>query len=222
MTTTRTPIPSSVPQSAAPSRLTAAAGTYVGAWLVGLALAPAAPPPDAAAADIVRHYLDHGAEVLTSSALVHGVAGLALGVFAVSLATSVRARGGLRRAVVGTGLAASAMSLAQVAVAATAVTVADSDADRTASLFNALNLVDVLKIALLASFVAVATTAFSRTRRVPRWLLLLATALVPTLVVGSAALVAPTPVLSAALAASLIALLVWAAAVGLLVRRADR
>jgi hypothetical protein len=189
---------------------------------VGLALAPAAPPPDAAAADIVRHYLDHGAAVLTSSALVHGVAGLALGVFAVSLATSVRARGGLRRAVVGTGLAASALSLAQVAIAATAVTVAHSDADRTASLFNALNLVDVLKIALLASFVAVATTAFSRTRRLPRWLLLLATALVPTLVVGSAALVAPSPVLSAALAASLIGLLVWAAAVGLLVRRADR
>jgi hypothetical protein len=76
--------------------------------------------------------------------------GLALGVFAVSLATSVRARGGLRRAVVGTGLAASALSLAQVAIAATAVTVAHSDADRTASLFNALNLVDVLKIALLA------------------------------------------------------------------------
>jgi hypothetical protein len=223
MTTTRTSIPSSAPRSAAPSRLpAAAAGTYVGAWLVGLALTPAAPSPDAAAEHIADHYLGNGAAVLASSALVHGVAGVALGVFAVSLAASVRARGGLRRAVVGTGLAASALSLAQVAIAATAVTVAHADAGRTATLFDARNLVDVLKIALLASFVAVATRASSRTRRLPRWLLLLATALVPTLVVGSAALVAPTPVLSAALAASLIGLLVWAAAVGLLVRRADR
>jgi hypothetical protein len=172
--------------------------------VVGLALAPAAPAPDAASADIVRHYLDNGAAVLTSSALLHGIAGLALGVFARSLPTTVGTKGGLRRAVVGTGLAASALSLAQVVIAAAAVAVADTDVSRTASLFHLLNLVDVLKIALLASFVLLATTAVDRARRLPRWLRLLATALAPTLIVGSAALVAPAPVLSAALAISLV------------------
>jgi hypothetical protein len=96
----------------APRRRTAAAaGAYVGAWLVGLALAPAAPAPDAAAADIARHYLDNAPAVLASSALVHGAAGVALAVFATSLAQSVRAHGGLRRAVIGTGIAASILSL---------------------------------------------------------------------------------------------------------------
>jgi len=222
MTTTGTTPTTALP-SAARSRSTAtAAGTYVGAWLVGLALAPAAPSPDAAAGDVARHYLDNGAAVLASSTLVHGVAGVALGVFAVSLATSVRVRGGLRRAVIGTGLAASAASLAQVVIAATAVSVSDADVQRTASLFDALNLTDVLKIALLASFVAVASTAFGRVRRLPRWLRLLATALAPLLVVGSAALVAPGPILSGALAASLVGLLVWTGSLGVVLRRGNR
>ena len=189
---------------------------------LALALAAAAPAPDAAAADIARHYVSSGTAVLASSALVHGVAGVALGVFATSLARTVRAFVGLRRAVVGTGLAACALSLAQVAIAAAAVVVADSDVDGTAILFHALNLVDVLKIALLASFVLVGTTATARAHRLPRWLRLLATALAPTLVVGSAALVEPAAVLSAALAASLIGLLVWTGSVGVLVRRGRR
>ena len=220
MTITRTS--TRTPQVDAPRRRTAAAaGAYVGAWLVGLALAPAAPAPDAAAADIARHYLDNAPGVLASSALVHGAAGVALAVFATSLAQSVRAHGGLRRAVTGTGIAASILSLAQVAIAASATAVADSDGESTTNLFHALNLVDVLKIALLASFVLVATTATGRARRLPRWLRLLAATLAPTLIVGSAALVAPSPVLSAALAASLIGLLIWVGSFGVLVRRGN-
>ena len=220
MTIMRTTTPAD--RTTEPSWVTAAAaGAYVGAWLVGLALTPAAPSVDATATDVARHYLDNGTAVLASSALVHGVAGVALGVFAASLAQTVHAAGGLRRAVMGTGLAASALSLAQVAIAAAAVAVAD-DVDSTASLFHALNLVDVLKIALLAGFVLVATTATARARRLPRWLRLLATALVPTLVVGSAALVEPAPLLSAALAASLIGLLLWTGSVGVIVRRGSR
>jgi hypothetical protein len=134
----------------------------------------------------------------------------------------VRASGGLRRAVIGTGIAASALSLGQVVVAAAAVAVADSDVDGTASLFHALNLLDVLKIAVLASFVLLATTATARARRLPRWLRLLATALAPLLVVGSAALVAPGPILSAALAASLVGLLVWTGSLGVVLRRGNR
>jgi hypothetical protein len=219
ITSTATPIE---PATAPTRRTAAAAGAYVGAWLVGLALAPAAPAPDAAAADIARHYLDNGGAVLASSSLVHGVAGVAVGLFATSLAKTVRASGGLRRAVIGTGIAASALSLGQVVVAAAAVAVADSDVDGTASLFHALNLLDVLKIAVLASFVLLATTATARARRLPRWLRLLATALAPLLVVGSAALVAPGPILSAALAASLVGLLVWTGSLGVVLRRGNR
>ena len=198
----------------------AASGTYVGAWLAGLALAPAAPAPDAPAAVIARFYADNAGAVLTSSSLVHGVAGLALAGFAWTITKTTRVRGGLRRAVLGTGLAASALSLAQVGIAAAATTFADSDAGTTADLFHALNLVDVLKIALLASFVLVSTTAAAQHQHLPRWLRSLAILLVPTLVIGSAALVTPAAPLTAALASSLIGLLVWTGSLAAVLRRA--
>jgi hypothetical protein len=220
MTTTSLHPADTCPQTRARRGTSAAAGAYVAAWIVGLALAPAAPAPDAPVATIARFYADNAGPVLTSSSLVHGVAGLALGGFAWTLATTVRARGGLRRAVLGTGLAAGALSLAQVGIAAAATTYARSDAGTTADLFHALNLVDVLKIALLASFVLVSTTAAAQHQHLARWLRGLAIVLVPTLVIGSAALVTPAAPLSAALAGSLIGLLVWTGSLAAVVRRA--
>jgi hypothetical protein len=198
----------------------AAAAAYVAAWLVGLALAPAAPAPDAPVDAISRFYVDNAAPVLASSALVHGAAGLALGSFAWTLAKAVQARGGLRRAVLGTGITASALSLTQVGIAVAATKYADSDAGRAANLFHALNLVDVLKIALLASFVVAGTTAAAQHQHLPRWLRGLAGVLVPTLVTGSAALVTPAAPLSAALAGSLVGLLVWTGSIAVVLRRA--
>jgi hypothetical protein len=219
MTTTSLRPADTSPRTRARRGTSVAAAGYVAAWLTGLAVAPAAPAPDAPIVDIARFYADNAGPVLTSSSLVHGAAGVALAGFAWTLTRTVRARGGLRRAVLGTGLAASALSLAQVGIAAAATAYARSDAGKTADLFHALNLVDVLKIALLASFVLVSTTAAAQHQPLPRWLRSLAAVLVPTLVVGSAALVTPAAPLSAALAGSLIGLLVWTGSLAAVLRR---
>lgn len=192
---------------------TAAAGAvwsgacYVAAWLIGLVLAPSAPAPSADAGEVGAHYAQHGAAVLTSSALVHGVAGLSLAAFAVSLATACRSRGALRRTVVGTGSAAALLSVVQVVLAVLAVAV---DQDGTAlRAFQALNLVDVCKIVLLAAFVASGTTALARAGAARTGLRALAGLLVPLLTLSSAALVVDSSVLMTGLGAALVLLLLW-------------
>jgi hypothetical protein len=194
-----------------------AAAAYVLSWIVGLLLAPAAPAQDAPAAQIAAFYADHGPPVVWSALLVHGTAGLALAVLAVTIARATGVRGGLRRAVAGSGLAAATLSLLQFALAVVAVIGTHADTvSRTLRL--SIDFVDVLKIALLGAFVWTATTAVNRRGAAPQWLRITAAVLVPLLLVGCAALVG-VEALNPVLAASLLALLGWAAAIGYLVAR---
>jgi hypothetical protein len=194
-----------------------AAAAYVLSWIVGLLLAPAAPGRNAPAAQIAAFYGDHGGAVLISALLVHGTAGLALAVLAVGIARATGVRAGLRRVVVGTGLAAATLSLLQFGLAVIAVIGTHADTvSRTLRL--SIDNVDVLKISLLAAFVWTATTAATRRGVAPQWLRVTAAVLVPLLLVGSAALVG-VEALDPVLAASLLALLAWAAAIGYLVAR---
>lgn len=197
-----------------------AAAAYVLSWIAGLLLAPAAPGHDAPASEIAEFYADSGSAVISSALLVHGTAGLALAGLAVGLARVTGVRGGLRRAVVGIGLTAAALSLLQFALAVAAV-VGGHAATTSRTLLLAIDFVDVLKIALLAAFAAVATTAAARAGAAPRWLQITAAVLVPLLLVGSAALVG-VDALMPVLEVSLLLLLAWAAAVGYLVSRSAR
>ncbi|SNR90454.1 hypothetical protein SAMN04488107_0549 [Geodermatophilus saharensis] len=214
---TTVPTPAAVRSPSAPA---VAATAYVLSWVAGLLLAPAAPGHDAPPAEIAGFYAEHGSAVVSSALLVHGTAGLALAGLAVGIARVTAVHGGLRRAVVGIGLGAAVLSLLQFALAVAAV-VGQHAATTSRTLLLAIDSVDVLKIALLAAFAAVATTAAARAGAAPRWLRLTAAVLVPLLLVGSAALGgvdALTPVLEV----SLVLLLAWAAAVGHLVSRSAR
>jgi hypothetical protein len=154
---------------------------------------------------------------VSSALLVHGTAGLALAALAVGLVRATGVRGGLRRVVVGTGLAAAALSVLQFALAVLAV-IGEHAATTSRTLLLAIDFVDVLKIALLAAFAWVATTAAVRAGAAPRWLRITAAVLVTLLLVGSAAL-AGVEALLPVLEVSLLVLLAWAAAIGLLVSR---
>jgi hypothetical protein len=194
-----------------------AAAGYVLSWIAGLLLAPAAPGRDAPASHIAAFYADHGVAVLLSALLVHGTAGLALALLAVAIVRATGVRAGLRRVVVGTGLAAATLSLLQFGLAVVAVIGIHADTvSRTLRL--SIDFVDVVKIALLAAFVWTATTAATRRGAAPQWLRVSAVVLVPLLLVGSAALVG-VEALDPVLAASLLALLGWAASIGYLVAR---
>ncbi|SFU07478.1 hypothetical protein SAMN05660657_05401 [Geodermatophilus amargosae] len=196
--------------------LIGAAG-YVLSWIVGLLLAPAAPGRGDSASQIAAFYADHGVAVVLSALLVHGTAAVALAVLAVGIARATGVRAGLRRVVVGTGLAAATLSVLQFALAV--ITVIGTHADTVSrTLRLSIDFVDVLKIALLAAFVWTATTAATRRGAAPQWLRVTAAVLIPLLLVGSAALVG-VQALDPVLAASLLALLGWAAAIGYLVAR---
>ncbi|MGY1638934.1 hypothetical protein ACI78V_20000 [Geodermatophilus sp. SYSU D00742] len=213
-------MPTTVPTLVAvrsPNAPAVAAAAYVLSWIAGLLLAPVAPGRDAPPAEIAGFYAEHGPAVVSSALLVHGTAGLALAGLAVGLPRVTGVRGGLRRAVVGTGSAAAALSLLQFVLAVAAV-VGEHAATTSRALLLGIDSVDVLKIALLAAFAAVATTAAARAGAAPRWLQITAAVLVLLLLVGSAALVG-VDALMPVLEVSLLLLLAWAAAVGYLVAR---
>jgi hypothetical protein len=214
---TTVPTPAAVRSPNAPA---IAAAAYVLSWIAGLLLAPAAPGHDAPPTEIAGFYAGHGPAVISSALLVHGTAGVALALLTVGIARVTCVHGGLRQAVVGTGLTAAALSLLQFALAVAAV-VGEHAATTSRTLLLGVDYVDVLKIALLAAFVAVATTAAARAGAAPRWLQITAAVLVPLLLVGSASLLG-VGALMPVLAVSLLLLLAWAAGTGYLVSRSAR
>ena len=197
--------------------LAVAGFAYVAAWLVGLLVAPSAPDPDASDATVNAFYADHQSATLLQAALVHCVAGLALAGFVVALARRV-ATGpgdGNRTVFLAAGLAAAVVSLIQfgMEVALNRHVAGDGSASTTASLFDAVNIADTVKLVLLGVTVFAATRFLAGVRAVPRWLEALGYALLPVLVVGGAAFVVNSGALSAVLSASLLLLLLWVAAV---------
>lgn len=193
-----------------------AAGVYVAAWLLGLATAPSAPAPDASNGAIQAFYAEHGSAALVQAALVHGIAGVALAVFVVSLARRF-APDGRRTALLAAGGAAAAISLLQFAMEVGLNRAADAgDASTSAALFHAVNVADTVKLVLLAAAVVAATSLLTR----PRWLRVLGNVLAPALVLGGAAFVVVSDALSAVLGLSLVLLLGWVAAVAMVITRA--
>ena len=88
----------------------AASLTYVGAWLAGLLATPAV-PSGASAAEAHAHIVAHPVGTLVQSLLVHGAAGAALAVLAVTLSrlAAPRTTGRGPALVAGAGLTAAAL-----------------------------------------------------------------------------------------------------------------
>ena len=204
-----------------PRALGTAGLVYVAAWLIGLATAPSAPSSDAADATIQRFYADHGGAALVQATLVHGMAGIALAAFVVLLARHLAAAAGERTILIlAAGLAAAAVSLIQYAMEIGLNRAADGGhVSASATLFHAVNIADTVKLVLLAVAVAAATRLAAGSQVFPRWLQSLGYALAPILVIGGAAFIVTSDALSAVLAVSLLLLLVWVAAVAVVVTR---
>ena len=207
-----------------PRALPVAAGIYVAAWLVGLVTAPSAPKSDAANATIQAFYAHNGSAALVQATLVHGIAGVALAVFVVSLAHQLD-KTSRRPAtlVMAAGLGAAAVSLVQYALEIGLNRAANAGhASTSAALFHTVNVADTVKLVLLAVAIAAATQLAANARTFPRWLVGLGYALAPILVIGGAAFVVTSDLLSAVLAASLLLLLLWVAAVAVVITRHQR
>lgn len=199
----------------------AAAATYVGAWLAGLLVLTAQLPAGADASTVQAYYTEHAAAVALQATLVHAVAGGALAVLARGLAIRTRAAR-WRRTILWSGTAAAVLSLAQALLAYVAVGRASTaPAASSAALLHAINAADVVKLLLIAVFVAGVATV-GRQDGSPRWTVGLGYVLALLLPLGAAAFVVDVPVLGGALVASLAVLLVWVGAVGVFSARRPR
>lgn len=95
----------------------------------------------------------------------------------------------------------------------------NGSASTTATLFKLVNQADLVKLVLLGTAIAAATLVASRVRAFPPWMHWLGYALMSLLIIGGLAFVIDSSALEAVLEVSLIALLVWAAAVGIIASR---
>ena len=193
------------------SGLPLAGSVYVASWLVGLVVAPVGPAHDATPRVIHEFVGTNSAVLLLQSVLVHGIAGVALGLVALGVG-SVVAAGRARAVAVGAGVAAAIASLVQTGLAVAEVrSAAGTDLARTASWLQAVNDVDVVKLALLAVFAVALGRAAGDL--LPGWVRTLGRWLAPLLVVGATAFVVGGPLPTTALELSLVLLLVWVGAV---------
>lgn len=209
------------PESADPLRvrswaLLAAAGLYVGSWVTGLTVAPAAPAPFAGVADVQAYFVTHSESAALQSTLVHGLAGAALVVVVLAVANALP--GGVRGWSAGFGLLAVGASAVQmVLMFALVARVEETSATTTTALFDAINQVDSVKLLLLGCAVATATIGARRNGLFPSWLVWVGALLAPLLPLSGAAFLIPSDLLFATLYLSLPLLLVWVAAAAITV-----
>ena len=200
-----------------------AALIYVGAWIVGLLVAPSAPSEGAADQKVQAFFVAHHGSTLVQALLVHGIAGLAFFVFVISLAKLMPAPGSgpMRTVFLVAGVAAVIVSLVQVGleIGLNRHVASDGGASTTASLFHAVNLADTIKLALLGIAIFAAARVASETGLFARWLVLLGYALLPILIIGGLAFVIHSGALNAVLDLSLVLLLVWVGGVGIVTAR---
>jgi hypothetical protein len=118
------------------------------------------------------------------------------------------------------GFLAALVSFAQVGVAVFATHNVDgTSAARSRELFQTINTLDTVKLVFLAGFVATATVLAHRAGMAPKWMRLLATALVVLLPLGGLDFIAGNPVFAVVLEASLLGLLLWAAGCATVIAR---
>jgi hypothetical protein len=201
-------------------RLSVAGATYVAAWIVGLLAGPTTPSATGPDSTIHRYYLHQGPAIIMQSSLIHGLAGAALLTLAWTIPAATLASTRLGRAVKILGSAAALVSFLQVAFAVAGVSGAPHDqADTSASLLDAINVADTVKLVLLAGFTATATVAAARAHMLPRWAGALTSVLVVLLPLGGLAFLVDSAALTGMLDVSLPLLLAWAATTAFFVGR---
>ena len=174
---------------------------YVGAWVVGLLVAPSALARQRRTQRCMRSFVHHHWSTLIQAGLVHGIAAVALAAFAVLLARRLRpgTSDATRTLFLGAAVAAVVVSLIQfgLEIGLNRHIAASTNASTTASLFHAVNIADTVKLVLLGVAVAAAARLGVEIGALPNWLVRLGYALLPILILGGLAFVVDSAVLSA-------------------------
>jgi hypothetical protein len=200
--------------------------TYTASWLAGLAVSPSSTNVRTTGAEVVAGYAGHEAAAVTQFLLTEGTASLALAVVAIALGRAgLRAGAGTAaRLTMGAGAAAAAVGLMQCALGLylTLSVVPADHATTAATMTEAVNRLDGVKMFLLAAMAVAGTVMARRTGLLPRWLQWTGVALAIAITASGIgyALLNNTFALAAWL--SLPLLLAWVTGAGIVLGRAGR
>jgi hypothetical protein len=203
---------------------------FVVAWVIGLLIEPGAPASTASAAQVTAYFLAHQQAQLIQSYLIDGIAGAALIVFAAALKNFLQKFDGestLPDVVFGAAVAAASVSLFQ---AACGEALANHDALTSGGagaikiVFVLLNEADTFKLLALAILIGAASifalpVSVHRitSRALPQWLGWLGFVLALVLIVGGLSFTLNNSALYYLLYVGLPLLLLWVAAVSVVV-----
>jgi len=205
-----------------------AALLFVAAWVIGLLVAPPSPAATDPVAKIIAYYVAHRRAAMLQAVLIEGAAGAALLVFAAALKGALRRYQGASAAlcdvVLGAGVAAASVSFIQAAVGEVLANrvAATGDPVGVRTLFDVVNEADTFKLVALALLIGSTAVLALGTRALPRWLAWVSSVLSPALVVGGLGFVINSAGLIDMLFVLLPLLLLWVAAVGVVMWRRDR
>jgi hypothetical protein len=172
------------------AQISLAAGIgYSLAWLAGLAVFSSSTQVGSSGAQVLRAYTGHQGAATAQFALTQGVAALMLAVLTWSLAGALTRRAGiLRRLILASGLAASAVSLVECALGvwlATAL-VPERHAATAGAVSATLNRLDGVKMLLLAVLAAATAVAVYRAAvPLPSWVGYVAAAVTVTITLSA-------------------------------------
>ncbi len=192
---------------------------YVLVWVIGLLISTGLLSPSMTNAEIQQVLLSNQLARMLQVYLIDGIAGIAILVFAATVAGLFRAldekNASLVNVVLGAGIAAGSISLVQTGVQQALVNqelLAAADTPfRT--LLVLVNQIDTFKLMALA-LLSVSTSVLGlRTRLIPAWINWLGIVLAIALPLGGLSFVVASSMLTALLYASLPMLLLWVGAV---------
>src|SRR5215469_7575728 len=191
---------------------------FVAAWIVGLLVAspPAVTTP---MTDLIAYYEAHRAMVMLQAYLANGLTGILLMVFAAALQSALRRAEGASSTLSNLLLVAGAIVTSLSCLEALFVQVlanhiaATHDAAVIRTLLELNVEIDTFKLPILGILIAAASLLGWRVKAVPPWLVWVGVVEALLLVAASGNALFPGKVLTLALYVSGVGLLVWAAAV---------
>lgn len=204
--------------------LAVAAAVYVVVWIVGLAIAFSFPSADASAREWTDFLKAHQGLVILQEYLIHGVAAVALLVFAAAVRAFAKRAGGssvLPDAAFAGAVAAASVSLVQATFGQvlTSKVAPTGDLALVPSLLALDNEADTYKLLGLALFVSVSSIAFLTQHTLPTWAGWGGIVVSMMLLLGSWSFPFNSSLLAIALDLSLLGLLAWVAVVAVLIPR---
>lgn len=205
----------------------AAAGVaFIATWATGLAAWPSNLSVAASGPKVVSAYAGHLGAALTQYLLVEGVAAIALAVVVATLGRAAIRRGAARsgRVVVLAGIGAVIVSLVECALGVVLCVgaVPDGDTGRAGDLFDLLNRLDGVKMLALAIMALASVNLARRGALLPHWLRWVSAGLAVAMTASGVGYLLLNRTLTQAAAASLVLLLTWVAATGMIVGRRSR